>query len=239
MARRLPETGNSLSYELFLAGLAVASVGIGVYDYTHPRAQPALSWIDWIDLAIVGVFIVDFVVEARRAGSLRRYAKAHWWELPSLVPITGAMITALEGYSVVRALRLVRVVRVLRVLRAVGVAARLRDVSGFMLRIARRARVLKLVAFGIVVIAAGSVAAHFAERHVAGSRLADYGDALWWALNMFSNVAYVDFQPATALGRVIAGILEFLGIAFIGVFAGSIANALLREPDEDGDRPAR
>lgn len=211
------------------------SVGIGVYDYRYPRASGEFIWLDWVDLTIVGVFLVDFIVEARRRGSFAAYAKENWWEIPSLVPITGAMIVQLEGFPVVRALRLIRFVRFLRLLRAVGVAARLRAVSGYVLRIARRARILKLIGFGIVAIALGSVAGWLAERHVEGSRLSAYGDALWWALNMFSNVAYVDFQPATALGRVIAGVLEFLGIAFIGVFAGSIANALLREPDPRGD----
>lgn len=229
-----PDASSSLSYELFLAALALVSVGIGAYDFLHPREHGRFIWLDWVDLGIVAVFVVDFVREGRREG-FAKHARANWWEIPSLIPITGAMIAQLEGYSVVRALRLVRVVRFLRVVRAVGVAARLKTVSGYLARIARRARIAKLAAFGVVVIALGSAAAHFAERGVEGSRLASYGEALWWATNMFSNVAYVDFQPATPLGRVIAGVLEFLGIAFIGVFAGSIANALLREPDPKDD----
>lgn len=181
-----------------------------------------------MDLAIVGVFIVDFVVEARRRGSFARYARENWWELPSLLPITGAMIVHLEGYSVVRALRLVRLVRFLRLLRVAGVAARLRASVRLVGRVARRSRVLLLLAAGGFIVMLGSLAGFLAERD-ANARMAAYGDALWWALNMFTNVAYVDFQPVTGGGRIVAAILEFLGIAFIGVFAASVTNALLRE----------
>lgn len=221
----------SIAYELALAGLALVSVAIGVYDFLHPRARPGFTWLDWVDLAIVALFVADFAASARRRGSLRAYARENWWEVPSLVPITGAMVAALEGYPVVRALRLARLVRLLRILRAAGVAARLRSSWGLLSRVARRSRVAVLLSAGGAITFVGSVAGWLAERH-ANERMAAYPDALWWALNMFSNVAYVDWQPVTGWGRVVAGVLEFLGIAFIGVFAASVTNALLREDDD-------
>ena len=56
---------------------------------------------------------------------------------------------------------------------------------------------------------------------------------------MFTNVAYVDFQPATTSGRVLAAVLQVCGIAFIGVFAASLAGAIVREPPEDEDAAPR
>lgn len=223
-----PASRASLPYELMLAALAIVSVGIGVHDFLNPRSATGFTWVDWLDLSIVAVFIVDFIVESRRRGSAWAHARDNWWELPSLIPITGGMIFQLEGFAVVRALRLVRLIRLLRLLRVAGVAARFRSNGRVVARVARRSRVLLLLGAGAVIVALGSVAGHFAERHT-NDRLAHYPDALWWALNMFTNVAYVDFQPLTGLGRVIAGILEFLGIAFIGVFAASVTNALIKE----------
>lgn len=227
MAERDPRA-EGLAYELGLALLAVVSVAIGVYDFLHPRASPGFTWLDWVDLAIVGVFVADFVAGARRRGSFAAHARENWWEVPSLVPITGAMVAALEGYPVVRALRLARLVRLLRILRAAGVAARLRSSWSLLSRVARRSRILLLLGTGALIVAVGSLAGWLAERH-ANERMASYPDALWWALNMFSNVAYVDWQPVTGWGRVVAGVLEFLGIAFIGVFAASVTNALIKE----------
>ena len=52
---------------------------------------------------------------------------------------------------------------------------------------------------------------------------------------LFSNVAYGDFHPRTAGGRIVAMLLEFTGIAFIGLLTASLAGALLtdKEPEDD------
>lgn len=55
---------------------------------------------------------------------------------------------------------------------------------------------------------------------------------------MFTNVAYVDFQPVTGAGRIVAGILQILGIAFIGIFVGSMANAIMQESQQRASKPA-
>ena len=53
---------------------------------------------------------------------------------------------------------------------------------------------------------------------------------------MFSNVAYVDCQPATAGGWILAAILEFTGIAFIGLFTASLAGAMVTDREEDSKK---
>ena len=67
-----------------------------------------MTWLDYVDLAIVGVFITDFILAARRAGGFRRILAERWWELPSMIPITGGMVAGLDGISLVRGVRLLR-----------------------------------------------------------------------------------------------------------------------------------
>jgi hypothetical protein len=56
------------------------------------------------------------------------------------------------------------------------------------------------------------------------------------SLALVTNVAYLDFQPVTLAGRMLAGILQLCGIAFIGVFTASLAGAIVREPGpQEGD----
>ena len=50
---------------------------------------------------------------------------------------------------------------------------------------------------------------------------------------MVTNFAYLDFQPATTGGRVLAGILQVCGIAFIGIFTASLAGAIVRDPPDE------
>jgi hypothetical protein len=227
-----------LKTDLFMSGLALISISIGLYELGSSHPTVGMTSLDWIDLGIVGVFILDFLLAVRREG-LKPVLRQRWWELPSLIPITGGMVASMEGISLVRGVRLLRLVRVVRLLRVVGVAMRFRGVMGFIVRVYRRSQAGALFVAAAIIVVLGSVSA-FAAESQSNPRFAVFGDTIWWALNMFTNVAYVDFQPVTGGGRIVAGVLQILGIAFIGIFAGSMANAIMQEsPRKDAESSAK
>lgn len=217
-----------LKIDLWMSALAIVSIGIGLYEIGAPREATGMTTLDWIDLGIVAVFILEFAVAVMRGGGLGPVLRERWWELPSLIPITGGMVASLDGIAMVRGVRLLRLVRVVRLLRIFSVALRFRRVTQFIIRVYQRSQAGALFAAATVIVLLGSVSA-FAVESRDNPRFAAFQDSVWWALNMFTNVAYVDFQPVTGLGRIVAGILQILGIAFIGIFAGSMANAIMQE----------
>lgn len=223
-----------LKKDFFIAALAVVSVAIGVYDFDRPRASDEFTPLDVLDLFIVLIFIVDFVYSSYASGDWRAYVRQHWYELPSLIPVTGNMV---QGAGALRGFRLVRVARIARLLRIVGAAARLRGVWRTALRVARRAHLGGLAVVALLIILAGAGVAWIFEAP--GNEKFRGGETIWWALNMFTNVAYVDFQPTTTGGRTVAAVLEISGIGFIGLFTASLANALLRDDAEkhETERP--
>lgn len=210
--------------DLVLVALAIASVVIGIVQFSA-EPVPTMTPLDWADLAIVAAFWVDFALESRRVG-LRRYVRTHWWELPSLVPAVPALVALFPAVAFVRALRLLRLVRV------VSVLLRLRPMGSMVVSVARRARVDVILGIGATITLLGSLAAWLLESR-ANPDMATFGQALWFALNMFTNVAYLDFQPATLGGRILAGMLQIAGIAFIGVFTASIAGAIVQTSREE------
>ncbi|MEO5905941.1 MAG: ion transporter [Saprospiraceae bacterium] len=220
-----------LRKDLFISFLALISVAIGIYDLTKQRSSTRFEWYDILDLVIVAIFIIDFVWSAIGGGDWKAYARRNWYEIPSLIPITGNMVFGAEAVPLLRSLRLVRLVRVIRLMRVIGAAARLKNFWKSAFRIARRAHIDVLALVAILVIFAGGGVAWLIEskRNI---HFESFGDALWWAVNMFTNVAYVEFHPATLGGRVVAMILEFTGIAFIGLFTASLAGALLTDKPE-------
>lgn len=220
--------------DILLILLAFVSIGIAVYELLDPDVSTSFTPLDAIDLAIVAVFILDFVVELRRAPDRRAYLKAHWWELPALIPITPGMVASLEGIGLVRGLRLVRAARLIRLVRLVGVAGRIRNATRFVARVADRAQLLKIAIAGAFVVLLGAGLIYVIERDV-NPNVATLGGAFWFSLNIVTNVAYLDFQPATSWGYVVAGILEVSGMGFIGIFAGSLASAILSEPNAAED----
>ena len=240
------QISRQLKTDLLMSGLALVSIGIGLYEIGSPREVPGMTSLDWLDVSIVGVFILDFLWAVHRGGGFKPVLKQRWWELPSLIPITGGMIASMNGIAMVRGVRLLRLVRVVRLLRIFSVALRFRRVTRFIIRVYQRSQAGALFAAATVIVLLGSVSA-FAVESGDNPHFAAFQDSIWWALNMFTNVAYVDFQPATGMGRIVAGILQILGIAFIGIFAGSMANAIMQEsaransktpPDEEDSSDA-
>ena len=223
-----------LRKDLFISFLALISVAIGIYDLTQVRSSTHFEWYDILDLVIVFIFIVDFVWSAIGSGDWRAYIRRNWYEIPSLIPLTGNMVFGAEAVPLLRSLRLVRLVRVVRLLRVIGAAARLKNFWKTAFRIARRAHIDVLALVAIIVIFAGGGVAWFIESKQ-NVHFESFGEAMWWAVNMFTNVAYVEFHPATLGGRIVAMILEFTGIAFIGLFTASLAGALLTDKPEQED----
>ena len=222
---------SQLRKDLFISILALISVAIGIFDLTYVRTTTHFEWYDILDLVIVAIFIIDFILSAAGSGNWRAYVRRHWYEIPSLIPITGNMVFGAEAVPLLRSLRLIRLVRVMRLLRVIGAAARIRIFWRTAIRIARQAHVDLLVLLAIVVIFAGAGAAWLIESK-SNADFTSFGDSLWWAVNMFSNVAYVEFHPSRLGGRIVAMILEFTGIAFIGLFTASLAKALLTDKHE-------
>jgi len=51
-------------------------------------------------------------------------------------------------------------------------------------------------------------------------------DAIWWACTTVTTVGYGDKYPITALGRTFGLLWMFVGVAFLGLFAGTISGAI-------------
>ena len=50
-----------------------------------------------------------------------------------------------------------------------------------------------------------------------------FGDGIWWALVTITTVGYGDITPDTALGRLIAGTLMFLGLGLIATVTAIVS----------------
>jgi voltage-gated potassium channel len=74
-----------------------------------------------------------------------------------------------------------------------------------------------------VVSLAGSWLVVQAERGAPRANLTDYPKALWWSVETATTVGYGDLYPVTLWGRVIAGVVMFVGITTYGMVTAAIA----------------
>ena len=54
---------------------------------------------------------------------------------------------------------------------------------------------------------------------------------MWWAISTLTTVGYGDIYPITALGRIMAGIISFLGIGFVAVPTAIISTGFIEQID--------
>ena len=73
---------------------------------------------------------------------------------------------------------------------------------------------------------------YYAE-HPSNPDFATFGDAIWWSTVTLTTVGYGDIVPITTAGRFDGAAIMFMGIALLGLLAGSLASFFGLESDED------
>jgi voltage-gated potassium channel len=89
-----------------------------------------------------------------------------------------------------------------------------------------------LIASGVILIGTVLLAAsvmNLVERDIQPDKFGTIPDAMYWAIVTLTTVGYGDVVPATALGRVIAGLTAIAGLIMLALPVGIIASAFARE----------
>jgi voltage-gated potassium channel len=171
--------------------------------------EPWSSIADFLDWVIWGVFLGQLVIMLAVVPHRRRWLAEH----PLDVAI--AVLTPPVVPSTLSSIRLLRLLPLLRLLRLAELAR-----GAFSLAGVRYAALLAvLTAF------AGGQA--FAEVEGVSD-----GTGLYWALSTMTTVGYGDVVPHTGAGRVIAVVVMLVGIGFVAVLTGAIAQRFIAPAEE-------
>ena len=175
----------------------------------------------WLGILIgVGswlVFVFDFVVQSRRRVNYLNSRLGMFDFSIVLVTSPWYLIPGVHGGVIVVILRLARLLRVLVVFRGVK---RLIERLG------------RAVALALIVVLLFSYLAYDVE-HPVNPEFASYGDSLWWGIVTLTTVGYGDIVPITVPGRIAAVVIMVMGVALLGVIAGSLASFLRLSPQEE------
>ncbi len=195
--------------EWLLAAVALGFLGAyTVRVLAQPSGQVAAAvelviWITW------GLFVVDYVARLYLATDRKRWFFHHLLDF--------AIVT-------------LPLLRPLRLLRLVLLIAALHKVVGS----AIRGRVVVYTMGSVVLIVyVASLAILETERFAPGSRITNFGDAVWWSITTITTVGYGDLSPVTGTGRVIAVALMVAGISLVGVVTATLASWIVQRVAEE------
>lgn len=167
-------------------------------------AAAMLNWVIWL------VFVVELAALLSLAPNRWRWLRSNPLMAVIVLVTVPFLPASLQAARVLRLARLTRLVLVLRL------AQRMLSPAG----IALAAATVGLAVLG------GAAAFQAAERtqHPAPS----VWDSIWWAVTTVTTVGYGDVYPHTTLGRIVGIVLMVLGIGFVALLTGALAQRFLR-----------
>jgi voltage-gated potassium channel len=164
------------------------------------RVGGVLDWIIWI------VFALEFIVLISAAPNRWRWLREHPLE------VVIVFLTPPFAPASVQSLRVFRLLRVTRLIRLAPVMRRTFSLEG-----------VKYLGVLTALAVVGGAEAYSGAENVSA------WNGLWWAFTTTTTVGYGDIYPHTVLGRLIAMGLMLLGIGFVAVVTGAIAQRFLAQ----------
>jgi voltage-gated potassium channel len=224
------------SFIVFLVLLSFLALALETEETIGPVWRVG---IDYLNIAIVTIFAIEYVVRVWVAGEDPRYRglkgrlryMVSGYAIADLVAFLPELLWILltpEGVGddvliVLRVLRLARLVKLARFVPAFDVLGATVERAGTQL--------LTTLAMALALVYVSAVALYFVEGVGPNAReeFASIPRALWWAIATLTTVGYGDVYPVTALGRIFAAIIALAGIGVVALPAGVFASAFSDE----------
>ncbi len=228
-----PETGGTAARMFRIAHHAMVILGIAIM-----LADTVVAWrqahyhildagFQIVCVFFIGEYIARLGAAAAAPGAHRRgwQARLSWMMSGGgLFDLLGAMPGVLDILFSPKYASLYGFVWAFKPIRySAGLASLQRVISR-----ARHALLSVLLAFGIVLLAAASLA-YLLERNAQPELFGSIPQALWWAIVTLTTTGYGDVTPITPAGRVLAGIVMVSGILVFALWAGILASGYAEE----------
>jgi voltage-gated potassium channel len=91
----------------------------------------------------------------------------------------------------------------------------------------RRLTLAQALGASVTVTGCAIITAAAAVTHTDPEQFPDLGVGLWWAAATVTTVGYGDVVPTSSAGRLVGGVLMFLGIASLALLTAIAASAIV------------
>ena len=153
-----------------------------------------------------------------------------------LIDLVAILPFYLSGFGMAADLRFIRAMRLLRLLK-LGQHSQSLKTLGNVFR--KKSRELGITAFvGVIMLIVASSAMYFAEHEAQPRVFSSIPEAMWWGVITLTTVGYGDIYPVTTLGKLISGVIAFMGIAMVALPSGILGSGFMEEIQSSSFRDA-
>lgn len=197
-AERIMQTPLMIAAVLTVPSVALTETHVGG---TLETIATFLNWGTWL------AFVLEMVVMLALVPDRRKYLRHHPLELIIIVLTPPVLPASLQS------LRVVRLLRLLRLLRLAQLSHRLFSTQGL-----QYAALMSLV----TALAGGSIFRAF-ER---GNQALSEWESIYWAISSMTTLGS-KWEPTTTGSEITAVIVQLIGISFMAMLTGAIAQRFL------------
>jgi len=164
------------------------------------------------DLFVVILLARDFYFRIKESDRKLRFILVHWYEFPAMMPL---VLLSVVPYNI-QWIAFFRTARLYSLVSQIG-----------------HSEIVMLGLFSAVTIIVGAFAEYLAEAGNSDASITTPGQALWWAVETITTVAYGEYYPVTFWGKIVASLVAFVGIgmlwAFIPIMSSKFTAAKLKQ----------
>lgn len=180
----------------------------------------------------VAFFTLEFLLRlwsngARHSDSDWKGRKDYIFSFHGLVDIISILPFYLQAIFPGADLRVLRLLRLTRLLKLSHYSTAIEDLASAIY--AERRSFGAVVYLLSIAIMASSTLMYYAEAAVQPEKLASIPHAIYWSVITLTTVGYGDISPITPVGKAIAIVTAFLGIATLAIFSGIVATSFANQ----------
>ena len=217
--------GLSVAYKYFMIALIAASL-------LPLTAKQDPAWFTVLEGVCCGFFVVDYLL---RWSTADYKFKKHTWvafvkypfrlisliDLMSIFALVCSMFGWFSAFKMTAAMSVFRIVRIFRYSKSV------RTILDILKKSQKPLIAVGSLAVGYIVISAIVI------FNVEPDSFGSFFDAVYWSTVSLTTVGYGDIYPITMLGRTVAMISSFFGIAIVALPAGIVTAEYLNSLKEN------
>lgn len=188
------------------------------------------------------VFSIEYLLRVWIAPLDLRYSHPFWGRLKyGLTPMALidllAILPAILPFFIATDLRIIRALRILRIFRLMKMQRYVQSLRTIddVLRSKKEELIVTTTVIAIMLIFAGSLM-YLVENEAQPDKFPDIPSSLWWGIATLTTVGYGDVFPITPAGKLLGGLIAFLGIGIFALPTGILANGFAEHIRKSRDK---
>ena len=220
----------SRAFDLFLVAVILINITVLILQ-TFDGMQRFEDILDALEAITVSVFIVEYILRIRTADFLYPQ-KTRGAAIVSFVLSFDGMIELLtilpffflSGFVAFRMLRVVRIFHLFRINQTYDSFNAIKSVL-----YEKRNQLASSLFIILVLMVAASLFMYSAEHEAQPEVFKNAFSGIWWSVSTLLTVGYGDIYPITAVGKFLAIIIAFLGVAAVAIPTGIISAGFVEQ----------